>query len=443
MQTHEQCRAFFLIFSLTLTVPVTACSDAGGYDEAAGPGAVGVGQGGAQDFGQFRKILDSGQIPGPQTLDDVGFFNEYKIELPPADCDGTVCLHGQLGVMGNMITGSNCTLVLLGMNTPVDPSRFERPPLNLAVAIDTSGLMAGEPITYVREGLFRMLGALEPDDRVSIVTFDTDAEVVAEHASGDSAELALAIGGLRASGMTNLYAGLQTAYQVVEAHADDSRQNRVILLSDGEATTGIVNDARLVEMSRLYNARGLGLTTIGVGQQFDPTLMRQLAESGSGAFYFLEDPSAVEEVFEEEVQSFLVPLAQELRIELDIDPGYWLRAIYGTKLFEMHGQSAVIEIPSVQIAHRRSVSEQDGVGRRGGGGAIIAELVPRSIASVQEQGTVGRLGMRYRTPGEDGTVEQLAAITSPLAPGELPERGHFTGGGVEKAFVMLNIYAGF
>jgi Ca-activated chloride channel homolog len=430
------------MLTLALAGVVVACASDEGAGEAA-PGAVGVGQGGAQDFGQFRRILDEGGIPGPQTLDDVGFFNEHKLELPPPSCGDEVCLHGQLGVMGNMITGSNCTLVLLGMNIPVDPSRFDRPPLNLAVAVDTSGSMAGAPMMYVRDGLFRMLGALEPEDRVSLVTFDDDAEVVALDLPGDSPQLAQAIGELRAGGMTNVYAGLRTAYQVVEERADDERQNRVILLSDGEATVGIVNDERLVEMSRLYNERGLGLTTIGLGSQFDPTLMRRLSESGSGAFYFLEDPSAVEEVFEEEVRSFLVPLAEQLKIDLQIDGGYTLRAIYGTKLFELGGRTATIEIPTVQIAHRRSVSEQDGVGRRGGGGAILVELVPRSSATVEEAGTVGRLSMSYRTPGDEQTVSQSTRITSPLEPGEIPAGGHFSAGGVEKAFVMLNIFAGF
>jgi Ca-activated chloride channel homolog len=415
----------------------------GEASDAGALGAVGVGQGGAQDFGQFRRILDEGGIPGPATLDDVGFFNEHKLELPSPSCGEEVCLHGQLGVMGNMISGSNCTLVLLGMNTPIDPARIERPALNLAVAVDTSGSMAGEPMMYVRDGLFRMLAALEPDDRVSLVSFDDDAEVVALNLPGDSPDLAWAIGELRAGGMTNLHAGLRTAYQVVEDHADGERQNRVILLSDGEATTGIVNDERLVEMSRQYNERGLNLTTIGLGRDFDPTLMRRLAESGAGAFYFVEDPSAVQEVFEEEVDSFLVPLAEQMRIDVDIDGGYALRAVYGTKLFELGARTATIEIPSVQLAHRRSVAEQDGMGRRGGGGAILLELVPRSTTTVDEAGTVGRLAMTYRRPSDGETVAQHTRISSPLDPGEIPDGGHFSGGGVEKAFVMLNVFAGF
>ena len=434
-------RALVLGASLgTLAIGCSAdesAADLGGQ----GGGGAGVGQGGAQDFGQFREILDAGEIPGPQTLDDVGFFNEHKVDFPAPDCGQDVCLHGQLGVMGNMITGSNCTLVLMGMNTPIDPSTYERPPLNLAIVVDTSGSMSGESIEYVREGLYRMLDDLEEGDRISLVTFADEAQVQVESVAGGAPELTQAIGQLHADGGTNLYDGLRTGYETVSAHAEDGRQNRVILLSDGEATVGILNDERLVSMSTAYNELGLSLSTIGMGEGFDPELMRSLAESGAGSFYFLEDPKAVQEVFEEEVSTFLVPLAEDLRIDVDIDPGYALRAMYGTKRFELEGQSGAIDIPTVQIAHRVSDEDQAG-GRRGGGGAIIVELTPRP-GEVLEAGTVGRLAMSYRRPGSEEIVTQEVQITSSLAPGETPTEGAFDAPSVEKAFVMLNIYAGF
>jgi len=431
------------LLALGLSTGCFAASDSGASLENGDGGAgAGVAQGGAQDFGQFRAILDAGNLPGPETLDDVGFFNEHKLELPAADCGENICLHGELGVMGNMINGSNCTLVMLGMNTPIDPAQQPRLPLNLAIAVDTSGSMQGEAIQFVREGLYRMLDDLGPDDRISLISFSGSATIVVDYVAGDDPELALGIGNLQAGGNTNIYDGLRVAYETVESHADLERQNRVILLSDGEATAGIQSDSRLVEMSAAYNTEGYGLSTIGMGEGFNPELMRDLAEKGAGAFYFLEDLSAVQEVFEEEVTTFLVPLAKDVKISLTVDPGYTLRTIYGTKQAETWGNVAQISIPSLQVAHRTSVDDAEG-GRRGGGGAMIAELVPRDPSQVEEEGTVGSIVMEWDVPGTDETRTTNVKIQSPLQPGETPEDGHFSFDGVEKSFVMLNIYAGF
>ncbi len=423
---------------LSLGAGCGADTDTGANSGAAG--GAGVAQGGAQDFGEFRQILDDGGIPHPATLDDVGFFNEHKVEFPAPQCDDDVCLHGQLGVMGNMITGSNCTLMLLGMNTAIDPTTLERPPLNLSIAIDVSGSMRGTNISNLREGLFRMLDDLRPADRISLIAFDDTADLLVEHVPGDAPELSEAIGLLEADGSTNIYAGLREAYDTVGIHAVDGYQNRVILLSDGEATSGITTDARVVEMSRQYNELGYGLTTIGIGESFDPELMRELAVTGGGAFYFLEDPEAVREVFEEEVKAFLLPLATDVRIDVSVSDGYSLRAIYGTQGAEVSGNEASIDIPALQLAHRTAADDDVG-GRRGGGGAIIAEVIPLD-ASVGP-GSVGTLVMTYTVPGSEETVVQEVPITSALPPGDAPDNGEFESAGVEKAFVMLNIYAGF
>lgn len=402
----------------------------------------GVGQGGAQDFGQFKKILEEGGIPGPDTIDDLGFFNEHKIALDPPACGLDVCLHGELGVMGNMISGSNCTLMMLGMNTPVDPDELPRPPLNLGLAIDTSGSMQGEKLAYVQEGLIRMLDALEPEDRVTLVTFSSASRIEAEYVDGYSQDLLLAINGLTADGSTNIYAGLDAAYKAVERHAGADHQNRVILLSDGLANAGITDDALLLSMSAAYNTEGYSLTTIGMGEDFNPELMRQLSESGAGAFYFLQDPQDVQEVFEEEVKAFLVPLAFDVSIDVDVAAGYELRGTYGTKLFEVAGDGAHMDIPVLQLAHRESASDNAN-GRRGGGGAIVIEVLPDADAVTSEPGDVGTLTMEYRIPGTEEYTHQVADITSPLAPGDTPADGLFTTDGVAKSFVMLNLYMGF
>ena len=101
-------------------------------------------------FRGFRKPPFSTRVTFrvPRPLDGVGFFNEHKLELPAPDCGNDVCLHGELGVMGNMTNGSNCTLVMLGLNTPVDPSAVERPALNLAIAVYAGFDMAASRAAY-------------------------------------------------------------------------------------------------------------------------------------------------------------------------------------------------------------------------------------------------------------------------------------------------------
>ena len=57
----------------SVLVSVAACGggqDSGSPSEPGGGG--GVGFGGAQDIGEFRQILDQGEIPGPDTLDANG-----------------------------------------------------------------------------------------------------------------------------------------------------------------------------------------------------------------------------------------------------------------------------------------------------------------------------------------------------------------------------------
>jgi Ca-activated chloride channel family protein len=340
------------------------------------------------------------------------------------------------------------------MTSPVDPRALPRPPLNLAIAVDTSGSMAGEKLEFARRGLLRMLEALEPEDAVTLVGYDDAARLLVEAAPGDLSTLSAAISALRAGGGTNVYDGLRLAFEAVArrgAELASPRQDRVILLSDGLATAGITSDEHLVALARAHARGGIGLTTIGVGSDFHVSLMRTLAEVGSGSFYFLEDARAVEEVFAEEVRAFLVPLATDVEIDIEPGPGYELRAIYGTRLGVVeNGSRGRVAIPALFAAHRESAADAK-LGRRGGGGGILVELLP--VPGAADPGArwadgvdpyaVGKLTFTYRVPGTDLLREQTVAVRSPLLPGDDARRGYFEDATVEKGFVMLNLFVGF
>ena len=275
------------------------------------PAGSNVSLGGSQDAGFLRGQLEAGMVPTLESLDAAGFFAEHHSELPPPACGHRVCLQPTLAVMGNLMNGADCTMLQLGLNSPLAADPGSRPPLTLAVVVDVSGSMQGQKLQFVQDGLELLIDGMHDDDRISLVSYSDAATVVAETTdiADHRAQLREAVRGLVANGSTNLSEGLLAGYAEVLSNYDSARQNRVILLSDGNPTAGLTATSQILDMSRPYNSDGVGLTTIGLGQDFNIALMRDLALQADGNFYFLEDAGAVSEVFTEELSFFVVPVA--------------------------------------------------------------------------------------------------------------------------------------
>lgn len=422
---------------LAVTLVGSACSEAG----FAGDGAVGVGQGGAQDFGRFKEILEAGGLPGPNTIDDVGFFAEHKIELPPPTCGERVCLHAQVGHMGNLVNGADCTIVQLGLNADASVLDVERPPLNLALVIDSSGSMGGgpnDPMSHVRTGLLKMVDALEEGDRVSLIDFDTQAKVLVS-GSMDPEELRGAIASLRADGSTNISDAMARGYEQLSEHRIEGSHNRMILVSDGVPNRGNTNAQAMQDLARTaYEEDGFDLTTIGLGDDFDLALMKGLAEEGGGSFYYLSDEADVQEVFVDEVASFLIPLATDVEISVSVGGEHELANLFGTTDFTEGPNEITIDIDRLQVAGRKDAEDQES-GRRGGGGAMIAEIMPGEGGL---SGPIGRVDFAFTDTETGERVVDEIPLSVPTGPID-PVTGWFEGTSVEKSFVMLNIFAGF
>ena len=395
---------------IALTLLAVGC---GGEEAGTSGGGGNVGFGGAQDLGQFRAILEAGGIPGESTLDANGFFAEHYSESPPADCGQRLCVEARMAIGKEWVRGGDSAVVQLSLTTPVDPDSVERRPLNLVVVIDTSGSMAEDDrIGYVRSGLHRLIDELEDGDRLALVTY---SDGVTEWSGLDQPLDRPALRGvadqLVAAGSTNLYGGLERGFQIANGAFDLERQNRILLMSDGLPTTGITDDASIIAMAERSVSDGVGLTTIGVGLDFNVELMRGLAERGAGSFYFLESPQAIAEVFSEELDYALEPLALEVAVELAADPRWQLGEVVGTRYWEGSTGRGGVVMPAVFVASR--TSDQPGeYGRRGAGGALFVSLLPVSGSPWRVGGRVADVLLSYRLPGSSEILTQRVAVAS-------------------------------
>ncbi|MBA3821074.1 MAG: VWA domain-containing protein [Deltaproteobacteria bacterium] len=432
-----------------LVCSVAACgaSDIDSGDDSGGApsadaGAGGVGFGGAQDIGEFRSILERGEIPGPSTLDANGFFNEHFNEPPALTCTGTLCLSPGLMVGKDWMTGTYQAALQLSVNTNVDPSQYTRLPMNLVVVVDHSGSMSQDArLEKVKTGLHTLIDQVGANDRVAIVSFDDVVTIDAPFTDViDRARLHTVVTALRPRGGTNIHDGLRAGFTMLGENPPDERQNRVVFLSDGLATVGITTQSTIISMATSFISRGIGLTTIGVGNDFDVELMRGLAERGAGNFYYVEDAAAATEVFAQELDYFLSPLAMDIRIEVATPPTWEMKSVIGSKLWQAGPRQGRMEIPAVFLASRVTQGPDPMTGgRRGGGSMIFIQLAPHTSSA----GKVADLTLSYRAPNSTERITQTLTLDYDRDPNEALETPYLSYPSMSERYAMYNMYLGF
>ena len=442
MSTGTSLRAF------TLCALLAGCGSAGsaerlspngGGGTGGDPGGTGLGPGGAQDFGRFKAILDAGKVPSPDTLDQVGFFAEHTIGKPPTTCNDAVCIRGSFGQMGNLITGTTCSIIEIGLGTPLDPQQLPRPALDLAVVIDTAApsLVSQANLPTLRAAVGAMLDGLEAVDQVTLIAAGDTAVVLADRVDAAAARAALAR--LASSANTNLYEGMRAAVDAL-GPAVQGRHRRLILASEGKPSAGIRVPDRLLKLAQAFAEGGGGVTAIEMGLSADARLLQQLADAGAGTLYFAQSVGELPALFQREVQYSLVPVAEKVRLRMTPGSAYDIREVTGIKQWSLDAAGGSIDIPALFVAWRKTMNIVDG--RRGGGGGIMVELMARRNANPAER-QVATLQLDYALPGGAGTGSTMVKVLSPNEPNASVPAGYFDDPSVEKGFVVLNFYVAF
>lgn len=227
-----------------------------------------------------------------------------------------------------------------------------RKPLNVNLVIDRSGSMRGDKLAYAKQALAFIVQHLQSDDRLSLVQYDDEVNVLAANReAADKASLFRLIDQIEVGGMTNLSGGMMEGIEQAKQGREANRISRVFLLSDGLANRG-VKDPRQIGLTaqQAYRETGISLSTFGVGNDYDENLMITLAEYGGGTANFIGLPDEIPNVFAEELQDLLAVVAQNAKLELSY-PADLLR-------FDRHyGHPVQDEVGKVTIALHDLFSE--------------------------------------------------------------------------------------
>ena len=158
--------------------------------------------------------------------------------------------------------------------------------------------MEGEPLEYAKRACAYVVDLLEPNDILSVITFEDGADVIMPaRRVVNKALVKDYINRIYAGNTTNLYEGLMTACQQVASVKSENTLNRVLLLTDGEPTAGTKDFASIVGQVAEQKGRGITVTALGFGPDYNEELMAGIARRSGGNYYYIARPELIPEVF--------------------------------------------------------------------------------------------------------------------------------------------------
>ncbi len=335
---HTSLAALALL-ATAAPLPVLAQDSAGQDDEDADYSSIVVTgarirQGGAQDIQHFRATaLSASTLPRPESLTVEGLLGEHDLTLPAGDtCAQLFCLNVQTMAANLPTRPDDLLFVGMAFDSNIDAASWKREPLSIMAVVDRSGSMTGAPIANVKAALHQMVDELAPRDRLGIVIYGTNSNVhlAPVTVQGNREAMHAAIDGIAIDGSTSMEAGLTLGYQAAFAEAEQfGGKVRMMLFTDEQPNTGRTDAGSFMAMAQDASKRGVGLTTIGVGVQYNGALATKVSSVRGGNLFFIAGPDKGAELMKSEFRNMVSEVAHDLVMTLVPHAGYRISGVFG------------------------------------------------------------------------------------------------------------------
>lgn len=212
------------------------------------------------------------------------------------------------------------------------PASSTAAPLNVALVLDRSGSMAGDPFRNMIGAAETFVGQLRDGDRVSVIAFSDGIYEAVPPVIIDPSTRNLAIANIRSlrdGGGTNFSGGLLAGLFEVFSAFQYWQLNQVILFSDGQPNIGITSAGELARIAERAAEHGVSVTTIGFGMEHDELLMQGIADASGGYYYYVDKPADFAAIFQREAGAILRTAARGSQVALALPPSVQLEDVIG------------------------------------------------------------------------------------------------------------------
>jgi Ca-activated chloride channel family protein len=217
------------------------------------------------------------------------------------------------------VTEGGATVHLLARLEAEAPAAGERPPVNLALAIDRSSSMRGPRFAQAVRAASQVVHRMEPRDRLTVLAFDAGVRVVfgPERVTPEAAgQLVRALGQLQTGVGTNLSAAVKAGAERIRAGYVRGALARLVLLTDGQPSVGVTDPDKLCGLVEAEWRTGVTVTAMGIGESFEDELLAEMARRGRGGFHYLATPADIPAAFGRELSGVFAIAATQAELKL-------------------------------------------------------------------------------------------------------------------------------
>jgi len=270
-------------------------------------------------FRLAQSYLHNNQLPAAGTLRTEEFINAFEYGDPDPSMEETI---GFSWDQARWPYHYGKDALRLSLKTAAE-GRLDSQPMNLVLAIDSSGSMSRPDRLEIVEAMLSILGQeLQESDRVSVIGFSQDARLILDSVSSEStASLIEVRNQLNPRGGTDLESGLRLAYETAARNFQSGAINRVILITDGAANLGNTVAEDLTERVINHRQAGIALDCFGIGfDGHNDVMLERLSRNGDGRYRFLRSVEEVQSAFGETLLGSLRPAAYDVKVQVEFNP---------------------------------------------------------------------------------------------------------------------------
>ncbi len=162
-------------------------------------------------------------------------------------------------------------------------------PINVVFVLDVSSSMNRyDRAELLKYSLDQLLGMLRAEDKIGLVSYSTNAQVLLNSTAGNQKEkISKIVQGLKISGQTAGGKGIKLGYKQVAKNMIKDGQNHLIIITDGAFNQDSGNYKRFIQKNLSKNNITMSVVGIKTNAKSEES-MREAAELGNGRFIIIE-----------------------------------------------------------------------------------------------------------------------------------------------------------